>query len=159
MIDFTSDDFKEKEIILNYLKDEFDKDPDNGIDDERIAVMTGIKQKKINSHCAYLKQEGYLREWNRAGNTVWYNITSKGIDATQKDYCTTYQKVSLQEQLNDSLTKKIKDIETKLIEQKRHYDNLNVQKESNKWAKWGVIGAIVVSSIGIVISILAYLKG
>jgi|SRR3989344_1680810 len=158
IVDFTSDEFKERESILNYLKKEFDKDPDNGIDDERIATTTEIKMQKVASHCTYLEQEDYLKIWNRAGTVVWYTITSKGVDATKKEYCTLYQKIALQEQQEESLAKKAEETERKRIENQRHKDNLDVQKESNRWSKWGVVSALIISSIGAIIAILAYFK-
>jgi len=157
-VDFTSDEFKERENILNYLKKEFDKDPGNGIDDERIATTTGIKMQKVASHCTYLEQEGYLKIWERAGTVVWYTITSKGVDATKKEYCTLYQKIALQDQQENAITKEAEEIERKRIENQRHKENLDVQKESNRWSKWGVVSALIISSIGTIIAILAYFK-
>jgi len=149
----SSQDFQEKEKILKCLKKEFEIDPTQGIADSTIAESLNLDAGMTTAHMAYLEGKGYLKVWERAGEIVWYIITTKGIDASKMEYSTQYQ-TQLQKHNHEVVIRKQSEkTERAITEERRHQEMVQVAKDANKWTKKGMIIAILLGGAGLLIAI------
>jgi len=147
MLDDTETNERIRKILI-YAKDDYEKEPRSTVESGSIATDLLIKETDTDVLLSRMYERGLLN--NPYTENDMYRITDFGIRELDTTYNPEYRKKLDEEIKLQKLEEQRKKQEQFNIEEKRHHDNL-------KWSKWGVIGAIIVGSIGAITGIIALL--
>jgi len=139
----TSEKFKK---ILDFLKDDWEKEPQSTVMSFMIEKELSIKKTEADVLLNRLKERGFVKTPFKENDM--FRVTDIGIRELETTYNPEYQK-QLEKQREDQKEEEEKEQERQEgLEDTRHKDNL-------KWTKWGVIGALALGSIGAVTGIVS----
>jgi len=143
----TSDELRK--IILEAYLIHTEKSTTRGLWPSEIAKELGLDEKKVTAECGYLEDDECIEKvkaklTDGRDITMGIRITSKGKEALQTRYNPEWVKQKNKEEE-----------EAKGIGERRHRENIEVQRKANK-NQW--IGIIIVGIIGVVGLIIAIIK-
>lgn len=145
--------------ILTVFRTAWEKEPTKQFRVGELITKEDVKKdlkqleiKELNDlipYCYDLKERSFLYE-----DDMFWKITLLGRGALDKEFSYPYQSRKATIKLQEKREKKI---EQEGVE-RRHWENLQESISQTKLTKYGIIGSIVLSVIGIVIATFAYTK-
>ncbi len=138
-----------RKIILEAYLKHTEESTTTGLWYHEIAKELGLDEKKVIAECGYLEddeciEKEKIRFSGGRVSSIGVRITSKGKEALQTIYNPEWVKQKNEEKE-----------EAKEIEERRHRENLEVQRKANK-NQW--VGIIIVGIIGIAGLIITIIK-
>jgi len=138
--------FEKFKKILILLKKDWEENIENTVFPLQVETELSINENESELLLNRLKQRGFVYTPFRENDM--FRITDKGITELATTHNPEYQEQLLEEQRVREFDDEQEKIRQEKREDKKHKDTI-------KWTKWGVIGAIIVASIGAITGIIS----